>query len=1050
MSQLVQMRTAEFEGLSTWRPNGWSRDELLFASDPNLALVVLTGSVDSIDIAGDVQLLDELRQSWSHHHPFRPLKPKKAATSGPHHLPPRFRFVVDVGHAMALLADRASQHKTTLALASDGFHFGCFTDFNDISARRRDKSENRSAFKREEELNTRREQAGDSADYTLPASMLKPELRRHPTHTSAVLQDDYAISMRGDATLVFEPTSLHMTLSGLDERDQQTYQIATIGRIHGTLSGDILGRIDVDDMGTDIPSLDSESASWLIDLGIDSGVKVTLWDLPVIDALVAMGEAHGFSTIASNKPPSSGTVLDRLPSGISARLSFGTVSVFIAHPDPNPDCAANLSRGLWLQTTLLFEYAYYSRRVQVSRRRQTHNAANRAKLGVQDDITAQAQAFENFYGGTDGRAALTSVTLTQMVIRPIFNGEEFVKNGCIKSKSTREKPPNRRKSSGFDGWEFLHSYAKEPLSKGQFANNVEPFDLSATDQASRPLLQAKRLNLRCNVHRRANAGEVELNVTGRVDGPEIVCDLSHLFCMLLALTTIQRLAKAAKRPGRPKQESNSLNMSLEIVIPSVKAHFAFPLREQLYVYTESIAVSKPTRAGTKFTAVKVLAFVPSARKVGYWEELARMKALDVRTAVPGQRKSFAINAEACRIQVPVGYQLSRLVLNINVTIKSLKLLTRNLNGKAFDTVLKPGVEQPKRVPDILINIHRVTFEAKDHPLENKMNLIWSTGKREQKKRNELEDMYDTKIRILEEVRAARLAGSDTPPTQPGINLTSEASETPQVTRDKLDQYKNEMWKKRIHVTTQNQARREAEHWRHLDEANINVEAIPIKIAQWAPTAPLFRATINSVELSISDLAWSRGDIIQYMGEVSAPFKDDVQFSLMVPIRLNWSFNGAKASLRDYPLPLIHIPASPAGEKSSWHVDTPFIIAEELSSDDSLVFVPVEVVPPGCGAKDASSFTVQIAKTIMPVKTYSRPVVNVTSNRTTEFTWGNSYQPAIQDFMKVVESMSHPPRDPSPRVGFWDKFRLILHWKVTMNFTGNVHLHLKGRHFGIHR
>jgi hypothetical protein len=165
---------------------------------------------------------------------------------------------------------------------------------------------------------------------------------------------------------------------------------------------------------------------------------------------------------------------------------------------------------------------------------------------------------------------------------------------------------------------------------------------------------------------------------------------------------------------------------------------------------------------------------------------------------------------------------------------------------------------------------------------------------------------------------------------------------------------------------------------------------------------------------------------------------------MVPLKLSWSMDQAVLRLRDYPLPLLRVPpVQPAETRPAWHVETPFIIAEELQGDDSMILIPTEVIPAGCGAADAAPFTVQIAKTIMPVKTYARPMVRISSDRITEFTWGNSYQPAIQDFMKVIESLSHPPRDPSARVGFWDKFRLILHWRVTVDFFGPCHLHLKG-------
>jgi len=689
------------------------------------------------------------------------------------------------------------------------------------------------------------------------------------------------------------------------------------------------------------------------------------------------------------------------------------VSLFVGHLDPNPDCEAKLARGLWIQATLLAEYAYYNRRAQVSRRRQTHNAANRARLGVQDDITAQAQAFENYYGGTDGRAALVAVTLTEAVVKPIFNGQKFTENGCLETKMRRDKPMPRRKSSGFGGWEFRHSHAKEPIGKGKFANNIEPFDISDSDQASRPLVQAKRVNLRCNVHRRATATDIEFNVTSRVDGAEVVCDLSHIYCALLAATTVQKLVKAGKRSQQPKQPKQPINMSLDATVPSAKVHLAFPLHEQLYVYIGNVNLSKPPKSGVKVTAGKVLAFVPSARRVGSWEELVRIKALDVRSAAPDETKSFAVNAEAFRVQIPVGYQLSRLVLNISVTVKSLKLLMRDLDGRAFDTILKPGAEQPKRIPTVLINISRITFEAEDNPIETKMNLIWRAGVQEQKKRNELEDSFETKIRILEEIYAARITGVE--PVMPTAvsRLTGEAMRTPTTAREKLDEHKNHLWKKRIRVSKQEQQRQEEDNLRHLDEAGLSLGTLPIKLVERPPTAPLFRLALHTVEFCISDLGWTRNEVIKYMSEVSAPFSEGVEFSLMVPICLKWSFNGGTASLRDYPLPLVRIPSATSGDKPSWQVDTPYIIAQEVSDDDSLVFVPVQVIPSGCGAKDASPFTVQIAKAIMPLKTYSRPIVNVTSDRTTECTWGNSYQPAIQDFMKVIESLSHPPRDPAP-------------------------------------
>ena len=1040
-SQLIQMRTAEFEGLSTWRPKGWSREEMLFASDPNLALLLGRGSIASIDVAGDVQLLDELNEAWQKVRPSKPAVQLQKPSS-PLALPPRIRVVLDVGHAMTLLADRVSDHKTTLTLASDGLHLGCFTSYSDVVARRRDKTAHKSAFRKEEELRQRREEACD-ADYAQPPAMLKPALRRQFSAAPAQLQDDYAISLRGDVSFALEPISLHMTLSGENDRDQKTYHLASIGRAHGTLTGDMLGRQEMQANGTEVSTLDPAALSCAVDLGIDSGIKVNLWDMPVIDALVTMAQAH----MPAPEPikPESKSLLCRLPSGMSARVSFGLISVFIGHEDPNPHCKLKLTRGLWFQTAALWEYAYYNRKSQAMQCRTSLDAATRAKLRLPSDITTQALAFFNSLSSKNGRAALVSLTLVDTFIKPIFDGKRFAAAGGTNMSHEHPETPHERPNDDFVGWEFRRPQARSRLSKGRFSNNVPPLEISDTDQARRPLIRIPQATINWLVQRANAETKVEHRVTGRVGDIDIVGDLSHVYSSLLAILTVKRILAAVKQSRPPSQPKLPLKLSIEIAIPLVRAHFAFPLREQLYVAFSGLSISKSSFGGIGGTATSVLVYVPSVRETGSWSELGRIKKLEVKSAPPGEKLAFDISAEAMRIRIPVAYVLSKLVLNINVTIKALKLLVIDLGGSGFSFVRRPGAEPPKRLPRISFNIEHMALEAKDDPIETNLNLIWRAGMVEQDIRNSLEDTFEAKIRVVQQARAEAAMGEDHDPSgNHGFEkLTGNIGTTFEDARHRLDWWKSRSWVRRIRAAKQEQRRREAHALKPLRQAGMGLD-LPITVAESAYAAPLFRAELIGVKFSVEDVGWSREEIIKYMGEVSSPFEEDVEFSLMVPLNLSWEMDQATISLRDYPLPLVRVPPVGGDGRPAWKVETPFMIAEELAGDDSTILIPCEVIPAGCGAAEAAPFTVQIAKTIMAVKTYARPDIQIGSQRTTEFTWGNSYQPAIQDFMKVVETLSHPPRDPSARVGFWDKFRLILHWKVTVNFTGNVHLHLKGK------
>jgi hypothetical protein len=959
-------------------------------------------------------------------------------------------MVLDVGHGTVLLADRVSEHKTTLTLASDGLHLGCFTSFSEVIGRRKEKAATRAAFREEEELQARREEAGPELDLTLSPSILKPQFRRKSNQPQAVLQDDLSISMRADASMALEPVSLHMTLWGENGREQRTYHLASVGRAHGTITGDVLGRQDIKADGTEVITLDPTSLSCHVDLGIDQGIKINLWNLPVIEALVALGEAHRGTAIRPSPSPSKvpSSLLSRLPSGISARMSLGLVSIFVGHEDPNPHCKLRLTRGLWVQSCATFEYAYYKHKSQAMTCRHALSAPLRAKLRLPEDITTQALAFFYHLSSKEGNAALVSFTLLDTFVKPIFNGRRFVDAGGTSLSHEAPQTPKEREADNYVGWEFRRPHAKAPLKSGGLANNVPPLEMSDTDQARRPIVRIPLVTLNWLIQRGTLQAELEHKITSRVGLVTMVCDLSHIYTSLLAARTIERISTVWKRPQSPSEPRPGHNISAELLVPCITAHFAFPLKEQLYLYIGGLSMSKPHASEFTVGANQLMVYVPSPREIGSWEELSRIKHLQVKSAPPGDKLAFYIDAEAMRIRIPVAYTLSKLVLNINVTIKAIKLLLQDLGGESFSTMTKPGPEAPKRIPALDFAIKHLALEAKDNPIETDLNLIWRAGMVEQESRNALEDRFEQKLALLADVEGHTSEESvETGSARRAPRLTHKSAVSADEARYRLDWWKSRSWVKRIKAAKTEQRRREEVALRNMKNVAPDMK-LPITIVQSTLTAPLFRAGLDGVKFSLSNPGMSRDEIIQYMTDASAPFDKGVEFSLMVPLNLSWSMDQANLRLRDYPLPLVRIPPVEPGEtRPAWHVETPFIIAEELQGDESMILIPCEVVPAGCGDQEAAPFMVQIAKTIMPVKTYARPVVKIASERTTEFTWGNSYQPAIQDFMKVIDSLSHPPRDPTARVGFWDKFRLILHWRVTMDFVGPVHLHLKGEFNG---
>lgn len=1049
-NQLLAIRNAQFDGLSTWRPHGWTREELLFANDPNLALVVGRATVASIDAAGDVQLLQELSDAWKTTHPSKAaaahvtnqkIKSVRNLSAG---LLPRIRVVLDVGHCMLVVADRVSQSKTTLSVATDGFHVGCFTSYTDLIGRRKDRMSTKTAFKEEEQLQQRRAEMGDAVDYAQPDAMLKPRLRRKFHPDSATLFENFTMSMSVTANLELEPLTTHLTIEDGDTRKQETYPIATIGRTHGTITGDVLGRHAMD--LTDAARMDPTTRSLAMDLGVDSGIHVNLWETGVADALIAMGKAHTAVDVDTCPPPKPKVdILSRLPSGLSVRVSLGSVSVFVGRPDPNPGCAYGLVRGLWLRSFVAFEYAYYVNTAQTLRSRHDLTAHVRVKLKLPTDITTQALACYHHNHAKGGKAALVRVTLLDTFIKPIFNGHLFDERGGTQQEyQTWKWPEPKPTAEEFETWDFIKLRGTEHPETGVFANTTPRFEETGAVQARRPLVRIKSASANWLIQRTSAESDLEHRITGRSEPIAMVCGLAHIYCAILAVTAIKRVADAWKRPGeRSDPERKIANAFFAFTIPSLTCHMAFPLHEQVFIHVTGLFVGHEDAREPSVTLDQTMIYVPSPspREAGQWHEFGLVKHLSITKTLGNPSIPINVQVEAMRIRIPVAYHVSKLVLNISVSIKALKLIMDDLKSGTFSTVKSPAAEPPKEVPHLAFTIKELALEAKDSPIEERLNLIWRVGLVEQKQRVERELQFDEKVAAIERAERVQAGEEEDKPQRPS-NVNSDHTVDIIEARQRLNWYNSKTWIARINAAKDEQKRREQRVCNKLD-GNTRAKDLPIALANSLSTPPLMRASFQQLKLTIGDPGLSRGQILDYMGDVSTPFDPHTEFSLMVPLRLQWEMNSASVVLRDYPLPLIKIRPLADGSPA-WSLDTTFIIAEELQGEDSVLYVPCEVVPYGLGMHDAKAFTVQIAKTIAPVKTYTRPHVKIHSHRTTEFTWGNSMQPAIQDFMKVIESLSHPPRDPSPRIGFWDKFRLILHWAVKIDFDGPVHLHLKGK------
>ena len=478
----------------------------------------------------------------------------------------------------------------------------------------------------------------------------------------------------------------------------------------------------------------------------------------MINALIAMGHAHQHKLPTANRERSApDNILDRLPSGVSARVSLGLISIFVGHADQNPNCALGLVRGLWFQTNAKLEYAYYKHKCQAMQHRHSILAPQRAKLQLPEDITTQALAFYNHLSPNEGQAALLSVTVNETIIKPIFNGERFIAAGGTGISHETSGMAKQIEDDDFVGWEFRRPRAGSDAPR---PGNRRGFETSNTDQAQRPSLSVAQTTINWLIQRVGRNALLEHKITSRIGQVCVVSDLSHVYSSLLAMLTIRQLAAAWQRLERSTHTSRAMNLNTEINVASVIIHMAFPLREQVFIYLGSLKVARARDGRLSGGFDRLLAYVPSARELGSWEELGRIRQLGLACSVPGSPPVFTIDADALRVRIPVAYELSKLILNVTASLKAVEMLVEDLGSEGFMNVRKPSAEDPKNVPNINLNIKHMSLEAKDNPIETNLNLIWRAGMVEQETRNALEDTFEQKLQLISEDNDGNISLND--------------------------------------------------------------------------------------------------------------------------------------------------------------------------------------------------------------------------------------------------------------------------------------------------
>lgn len=539
-------------------------------------------------------------------------------------------------------------------------------------------------------------------------------------------------------------------------------------------------------------------------------------------------------------------------------------------------------------------------------------------------------------------------------------------------------------------------------------------------------------------------------------------------------------------------------MTVDVKIAMLQLKAVMPQKPTLMLQAYGITAGRHRWSAPFFrtTLLRLNSESPTLKRV--WVRIASMNnvRVDVRESKRKSgtkivdEKSIDVCTDFVRLAVPYQLTMHRIFDNIANTIKAMQQLHHRFKTKSNEYILEKPPEGPKKVPRISLRSKALLFELEDDPFEWKLGTIYRVGLLEQKQRMAREEAYRLKIKKLDEAQQIRRANSRrrnqsaAPRKSEDVERSDstegrrrwrsasrgrssrkmrydtegvcEMSETSRISQKaawiKLQKFNARSWKKRIDamVRTQTTAIKEIRSlFTGADEPPEEFE--DLEQIRSVPNRPgLLSALISDLHLIIDKPSFPIDEYPKFLHKIGKGMPMDMQYALLIPMHIQLNMGEARATLRDYPLDLLHIPAIEAGQSPrlpSWSLKTDFVIAEEYRDSESARHANVDIIPPKWGPDgiEQKGFSILVRRTVAPVKTYSDVTVEINTSLPTRISWGTSYQPVIQDMMMIIEGFTKPEIDPSDRVGFWDKIRMSFHSRINVMWKGggDVHLGLKG-------
>jgi hypothetical protein len=954
--RLLTLGQVAFQALATQWPAPWLVASPFMCGDPNAPLLAVRAEFEGIDFTERVECLREL---VAHLGPSTKAPQAKKSTLQATFKVPRLSLEVQCGSIRGRLicGNPRESDPTALELRTNGFVVSLDSNFG----RDHSRTSRWNLFSNPGQVSLR-------MDYRVSVILDPTLIRVRPK--SIPISGKFTSLRSSDADFLHDPPVISMEA------------LEIFGEGHAIASV----KHDADTVAS------VTSSSPVLDLHCSTdALSVELWHPSVMEAVHQVFSIVPPPPTHSQMPHNSVPLLDRLPGGVSFTVALARLVVFVTAPDINPLDTMDLSRGFVFRTCIAVQYSCMHASHAHRFHNLPHQTETRHKLYLPREKVVDAVAGARAGTVTNNVSAHARVHLSNLSLRSAV-------------------------ATQYDADDPMVAERDDPSLGHQEFLRIAKFGINAC-------LSGKRGSLP------STAGDT-CDISGEIPYVRGTFHLAHVYSVLLAIQTIRTL-RPVSTPGRAiARNPTTFPYTLKFMVTTAQVMWVLPT-QSLVTRIDGINVNSSTNGPLGIRLNKAVVWVRLPSRINTWqeddgerwEELLGLQMWDITIPPSIGTMNISVDGDSARFRIPFGYVPFELILEASVTAKALRHLARVAVAGQYTDIPAPEPEGPKAMPNLSFRIRCLCLEASDDPFESKLGVIWRCGLEAAKHRREREDAFAAKVAAIYEAESANPLPAKGAPEADYV-FGAEHSVSIQEARRRLDEVHALDWTLRLQNHKEKLSKAEDIISQRLRGSAFvrGATSIPniVVVSPNEQLPPLFRATLNGLFLAAQPPSFPIERLPDFLYDQGSGLPRDTEFSLLVPMHLNFTLSSLHVTLRDYPLPLFSIPPHRDSSVAALEFDTDLVIAEEMGTDLSVDWIDCPILGANQGVHGSSQLSISVPKTIMPVKSYANPVLDILASDATILSWGVSYTPATQDLMRIIETLSSSSRDPSPAIGFWDK------------------------------